>query len=205
MPSFDIIVTTYDRLDYTRKTIGSLIASGAHGACERFIIVDNHSTVEGMESFLNDMSHYQKVFILRRPLNEGWAAAVNDALGLSQAEYVLLSNNDVQYTEGFWIHMFDAIKQNPSIGILAGWRHTAHGLVAGGVQNESFDEMDNVPAVCWLMPKKAMADVGMLNVHGPCATKGGNGEDTDYVMRMKWKGYLTGATKQDVCTHMDGY
>ena len=205
MPSFDVIVTVYNRLDYTRRTIGSLMKSGAYENCERFIIVDNHSIDEGMEAFLTDMAHYQKVFVIRRPTNDGWGMAVNDALGLSRAEYVFLSNNDVEYEEGFMNEMFSAFGTVDKIGILAVWRHTAHGFTEGGIQNEHFRDMDNVPAVGWLMPKKAMEVVGMLPEHGPCLTKGGNGEDTAYVMRMKEAGFLVGAYGRDVAQHLDGY
>lgn len=208
MPSFDIILTTFNRLEYTRRTIASLIESGAHGACQRFIIVDNHSTEEGMETFLNHMAYYRKVFVLRRPSNDGWGTAVNDALGLSRAEFILLSNNDVEYKQDFYKEMFETYQQLPRIGILGVWRHTSHGFVPqhmGGIQTEWFKEMDDVPAVGWLMPKKAMEVVGMLSEHGPCATKGGNGEDTDYVDRMRAAGFLIGVPPTDVATHLDGY
>ena len=205
MPTFDVIVTTFNRLDYTRRTIGSLIKSGAHEKCQRFIIIDNHSTDEGMESFLNDMSHYQKVFVVRRPSNDGWATAVNDALSLSRAEYVFLSNNDVEYEDNFLDRMFESFSLYPNIGILAVWRHIGHGLTPNGINDANFRDMDNVPAVGWLMPKKAIEVVGMLSQNGPCLTKGGNGEDTAYVGRMKTAGFLVGAYGRDLGNHFDGY
>lgn len=204
-PTFDIIVTTFNRLDYTKRTIGSLFESGVVDVCERIIIVDNHSTEDGMEAFLTNLSHYKKVFIIRRPTNDGWGMAVNDALGLSRAEFVFLSNNDVEYQPDFWIPLFDAWKVHQNIGIVGAWRHTAHGLYSGGIRDSFFTEMDNVPAVGWLMPKKAMEVVGMLPEHGPCATKGGNGEDTGYVNRMRAAGFLIGVTPKDVAWHIDGY
>ena len=50
----------------------------------------------------------------------------------------------------------------------------------------------------------------MLSEHGPCDTKGGNGEDTEYVMRMKDKGYLVGVPKialneETLAHHIDGF
>ncbi len=205
MPSFDIIVTVFNRLDYTKRTIGSLLVSGAYEACQRLIIVDNHSTEEGMEAFLNDMAHYQKTFVLRRSQNDGWGMAVNDALGLSRAEYVLISNNDVGYEADFHLPMFEAFKIHPNIGILGVWRHTSHGFRTGGIMDNHFREMDDVPAVGWLIPKKTMEAVGMLPEHGPCLTKGGNGEDTAYVNLMRDKGYLIGVLPNDVAQHFDGY
>ena len=212
---FDIIVTVWNRLDYTKRTFASLISSGAVDACERLIIVDNRSTEEGTDAFLNDMynnmpnvSH--KVFLVKRNQNDGWGMAVNDALGLSRAPYLLLCNNDVEFDHDFVPKAFDVYNQQniargKEIGILALWRHIAHGEQVGGVKNEWFVELDNVPAVAWLMPKTAMMQVGMLPEHGPCFTKGGNGEDTKYVMMMKEKGFLIGTPTTDLAHHIDGY
>lgn len=212
MPRFDIILTTFNRLAYTQRTVASLIGSGALEACERLIVVDNHSIEDGMEGFLNDLAHYQKVFVLRRPRNDGWGMAVNDALGVSRAPYLFIINNDVEFQPSFYEAMLRTIMTtrqdipgvgSRGIGLLAGWKHTAHGF--GGFETEDFREMDNVPAVAWLMTKGAMAAVGMMKENGPCATKGGNGEDTDYVLRMKEQGFLVGAMREDVANHIDGY
>ncbi len=213
MPDFDIILTVWNRLDYTKRTVASLISSGAVHECERFIIVDNRSTEEGMKEFLHDLYANMpeisgKVWLLRRGKNDGWATAVNDALGLSRAQYILLSNNDVLYTYEFHKRMFEVFTQLPKIGILGVWRHTGHDFVRsnhGGVQTAWFREMDNVPAVGWMLNKKAMQEVGMLDELGPCLTKGGNGEDTKYVNRMKAAGWLVGVPIEDVATHIDGY
>jgi GT2 family glycosyltransferase len=205
MPTFDIILTVWNRLEYTKRTVASLIESGAYDACQRFIVVDNHSLELDMDSFLNDLMHYQKVFILRRPQNDGWGAAVNDAIGLSRAEYVFLSNNDVEYTSEFYKRMFESFEHHPMIGILGVWRHTGHGFTKDGINDEWFRDMDNVPAVGWMLPKKAMEAVGMLPEHGPCPKRGGNGEDTEYVGRMKENGFLVGVLKEDIANHFDGY
>lgn len=207
MPSFDIILTSFNRLEYTKRTVATLISSGAFHTCQRFIVVDNHSTEPGVEDFLNELAKYKNTFILRRPTNDGWGMAVNDALAISRAEYVLLSNNDVEYSMHFIGRMFrafEAFADNP-IGILGVWRHTAHSVVENGWSRTDFQEMTDVPAVGWLIWKPAMEKAGMLPEHGPCATKGGNGEDTEYVQRMKACGFLVGVLGEDVALHIDGY
>jgi GT2 family glycosyltransferase len=209
-PKYDVILTVWNRVGYTKRTVAYLINSGAIESCERFIIVDNRSTEEGMDEFLLDMytnmpnvSH--KVSLVRRHQNDGWGKAVNDALGLSRAPFVLLVNNDVELHEDAITESFKTFENQSNIGILALWRHIHHGFVEGGVMNEYFREMDNVPAVAWLMPKEAMEKVGLLPEHGPCMTKGGNGEDTAYVNRMKDAGYLVGVPGGNLAEHIDGY
>lgn len=207
---FDIILTSWNRLDYLKRTVASLISSSAIFACDRFIIVDNGSTESGVMEFLKDLQKNYRAFLVLLPENRGWGTAVNNALGLSRAPYLFVCNNDVEFSFEFYKKMLDIFEPNKwftnqSLGILGVWRHTAHGLVPNGVHNEIFDEMDNVPAVGWMMPKSAMEKVGMLPEHGPCLTKGGNGEDTEYVNRMKEAGFLVGVPKQDIANHIDGY
>lgn len=225
MPKYDIIVTVWNRLGYTKRTLASLIDSGAVAGCERLIIVDNCSTEEGISQFLDDMykdipNVSGKVFILRRAKNDGWATAVNDAINISRAEWVLLCNNDVEFKPDAVRLSFDtiqkvndAIEGPPSkfnhVGILGLWRHTGHGddIVDAHprFKTDYFVATDNSPAVAWLMYKPAMIEVGMLKENGPCMTKGGNGEDTDYVMRIKEKNYLVGSPIPDLAEHIDGY
>lgn len=220
---FDIIMTVWNRKGYTARTLASLIDSGAVNDCERLIIVDNCSTEEGMYEALDSIykdtpAVSGKVWLLRRAKNDGWASGVNDALGLSRSPYLLLINNDVEFTMDFHHKMLALIttpvwmrpdgKGEKGIGLLGAWRHTSHGFVApehNGIQASGFREMDNVPAVAWMLSKRAMIEVGMLKENGPCMTKGGNGEDTDYVNRMKEQGWLVGVPTEDVATHLDGY
>lgn len=203
--TFDIILVSWNRKDYLKRTVASLIQSGAYSACERFIVIDNHSMDTGISEFLDVLRGYQKTFVITRPDNDGWATAVNDAIGVSRAKYVLVCNNDVEFEPQFMDRMFEAIDHHPKIGILGVWRHTSHGFKVNGVYDRWFREMDDVPAVAWLMPKSAMQVVGMLPEKGVCLTKGGNGEDSGYVNMMKDAGFMVGVPAFDIGTHIDGY
>lgn len=209
MPNFDIIITNWNRLEYLKKTVASLIQSGAWADAERVIIVDNGSTEGGVHAFLEDLRRVHGVFLVLLPHNRGWGKAVNEAIGLSRSEFLLLSNNDVDYnTIDFhktMLQIMQVKEGDRAIGILGVWRHTGHHIVEGGVHDEKFDEMDNVPAVGWMLNKRAMQKVGMLPEKGAHPERGGNGEDSDYVMRMKEAGYLVGVPKNDIAVHIDGY
>lgn len=205
---FDIILIVWNRKGNTARTIASLINSGAASECDRFIVVDNCSTEEGMYEALDtvykDLTGLSgKVWLLRRAKNDGWATAVNDAIGLSRAPFVLLANNDVDFTPNFHHKMLNTMTQHENIGLMGGWRHTSHSYT--GVELSGFKEMTDIPAVAWMLSKRAMIQVGMLPEHGPCMTKGGNGEDSKYVQMMKAAGFLAGVSAEDVATHHDGY
>ena len=45
--------------------------------------------------------------------------------------------------------------------ILGAWRHIAHAMAKGGVRNQWFTQMDDMPGVGWLMPKYAMEKIGI--------------------------------------------
>lgn len=201
-------MTVWNRKGHTARTLASLIDSGAMNDCERLIIVDNCSTEEGMHDALDavykdTIGISGKIWLLRRAKNDGWGMAVNDAVGISRSPYLLLINNDVEFTPNFHHRMINTMLNEPSIGLMGAWHHTSHSYT--GVEREGFKEMTDVPAVAWMLSKRAMIQVGMLPEHGPCMTKGGNGEDSAYVQRMKAAGFLAGVTAEDVATHIDGY
>lgn len=202
-PSFDIIMVTFNRGDYTKKTVASLISSGAIEKCQRFIVVDNHSTDPELIDFFDFLRTMQKTYVITRPQNDGWGTAINDGLGLSRAEFVFFTNNDVIYQPNFLAPLFDAFAHTLDLGICGVWAHTGHSFQ--GISNAFLRQMDNVPAVGWLIPKSAMEKVGMFPEKGVCLTRGGNGEDTEYVGRMAQHGFIVGVPAKDVATHIDGY
>ena len=202
---FDIILISWNRLSYLQRTIASLIASNAINDCERFIIVDNGSTEAGVREFLEDLRKEYRAFIISCPENRGWGTAVNIGIGLSRAPFLFLSNNDVEYIVDFHKRMFESFEHQSNIGLLGVWKHTSHSFVKNGVMNNWFRETDDVPGVGWMLFKGVMEEVGMIYERGVCLTKGGNGEDSNYVERMKEAGYLTGVPATDLATHIDGY
>ena len=75
---FDIILVSWNRLDYLKRTVASLVMSGAVEACQRFIIVDNGSIEEGVKEFLIDLKDLYGAFVILLPHNRGWGTAVNE-------------------------------------------------------------------------------------------------------------------------------
>ena len=215
MDKFDIILTSWNRFEFLKRTIGSLVDSGAINDCERFIIVDSGSTEEGVIEFLKQIQDQYGAFLVLKPHNHGWGAATNDGLGLSRAPYLLRVDNDVEFEHDFHRTMLDIFAHQKNIGLLGVWKHIYHGLTnmtvgkdgqkRFGIQNEWFRETDDVPGVGWMMPKAAMEKCGMFPEHGVCLTKGGNGEDSAYVQKMKQAGFLTGVPVKDVAVHITGY
>lgn len=199
-------MTVYNRLDYTKRTLDSLFATCPPST--QFIIIDNNSEGQDMREYLNDLEDLNKRSVYRLGENLGWGAAVNYGLDLAGIKgcfddgYILVTNNDVIYEEGWYEKLLFLYEKYQNIGILGVWKHTAHGVL-----EDRFDMVvkDQMPAVGWLLTPQNIKKIGLFPVHGPCATKGGNGEDCAYCTRCSEAGLLVCGPKDDVAQHIDGY
>jgi hypothetical protein len=153
-------------------------------------------------NFPDNIESPQESHIIHSNTNVGWGKAINLAMDILKpdTEYILLSNDDVEYGSGWFEKCLALYDKYPKIGILGVWKHKAH-----GVKQDLGDMLvkDDMPAVGWLLKKSTMDIIGPLGEHGPCLTKGGNGEDTNYAMRAIEKGYWVCGPKDDVAQHID--
>lgn len=206
MKKLTVIVTVFNRLDYTKRTLDSLFATCPSNT--QYIIVDNNSEGEQMREYLGGLEDLNKHSIHRLNQNLGWGGAVNFGLEIAAAKgcmndgYILVSNNDVVYGPGWYEKLCFLYDKYPKIGILGAWKHTAHGVL-----EDRFDMVvkDQMPAVGWLLTTENIKLIGKFPEKGPCATKGGNGEDVEYCIRCAQAGLLVCGPKDDVADHIDGY
>lgn len=203
MQPITVIIITHNRVEYTKRTINSLLRTVPYA---NFIVYDNDSDEGyfglGMFEYLNSLDK-EKFRVIFSTNNDGWGSAVNFALTCTiDTEMILISNNDVEYKDGWFEKLLDLYEKYPQIGIMGVWKHQAHGVHK---DYGDMEERDDMPAVGWLMKKSIIDDIGNFPERGPCATKGGNGEDSHYVNMAKQKGYLICAPKEDVAIHIDGY
>ncbi len=199
MPPLTVLLTTHNRLEYTKRTMKSLLFTIP--ADTEYVLVDNCSTENGFEEYLNGMEELG-IKIIRMEENKGWGAAVNEGLRYCNTEYILVTNNDVEYKQGWFEQSIGLYGKYPQIGILGVWKHTAHGVREdlGDIQIK-----DDMPAVGWLVKRSVLDQVGDFPEHGPCSTKGGNGEDSAYVNRVHKEGLWVVGPKEDIAVHIDGY
>lgn len=201
MKPLSVIITTHNRLDYTRQTIESLFATVP--ADTKFFIFDNASDKE-TQDYLSSVcgSTRFNLHLIHSAENLGWGASVNKMLELVDTEMILVSNNDVVYHEGWYEKALALYEKYPKIGVFGLWKHVSHGVLE---DKGDLIVKDQMPAVSWLFKRSVMNDIGPIPVHGPCATKGGNGEDVGYCIMAANKGYLVCGPKDDLSRHLDGY
>ena len=80
------------------------------------ILVDNGST-DGSVAFVN--RSFPEVRVLPLPENKGFSAAVNAGIQASEAEYVVLLNNDTETEPGWLEALVRAAESCPEAGLLA--------------------------------------------------------------------------------------
>lgn len=96
-PSIDVVIPTFNGLNLLKKNLPPLFKL-APGLLNKVIIVDNGST-DDTKSFLDQ--NYKGVVYLKNNSNLGFSKAVNRGVSSSNADYVILLNNDVSVQKGF--------------------------------------------------------------------------------------------------------
>ena len=80
------------------------------------VLVDNGSS-DGSVAFVEE--NFPEIRIVRLPENGGFTAAVNAGIRASEAEYVVLLNNDTE-VEGRWLEaLVRAADEHPEVGLFA--------------------------------------------------------------------------------------
>lgn len=99
---YAIILVTYNQLHYTTQCVEALIPTLPEGT--QLIVVDNGSE-DGTVAWLKDrLSKFEGLDhgIIELKDNAGWCTAINTGLKVSDADYMVLLNNDV-LPHGDWI------------------------------------------------------------------------------------------------------
>lgn len=200
-----VILVSYRRLDMLKRTMESLLPTLPTGS--QMLIVDNNSPEPEVRAYLNNLARNPQVRVHYTD-NKGWAHAVNTGLDRysfmwKDFEYVLESNNDVEYKPNWWPRAKELMETYPQIGILGLWKSIHHGL------RKQFPDglmiKDNMPACAWLFRSKDLEGFLPFPEKGPTKQRGGNGEDCDVVGNVQATGKWVCGVHPDLATHLDGY
>lgn len=106
------------RSEYTKKTFKSLIST-VDLENHRLVVIDNNSCRETAD-FLHECMSFGYITLITNKANLGTAEAINQGIKLRKpGEYVIKIDNDVVIHQSGWVdEMEEAIKRDPSIGIL---------------------------------------------------------------------------------------
>ncbi len=114
--ALDIIVVNYNSGPYLKSCLESIYQQGKSDF-DRIIVVDNGSRDHSAEQALHACP---EITLISNRINRGFAAAVNQALGQSRAEQILLINPDVIVLPGTIGRLQDFMSRHPRCGIVGG-------------------------------------------------------------------------------------
>lgn len=207
-----ICILTYNKIEYTKECLKSLMKSKFSGKTE-IIVVDNNST-DGTREWLMDFQNLNtsddiSIVIIANKKNYGCTGGRNQACSAAQGEYIITLDNDVTIISDDWINkMLKFYKEYPEIGILgpklifpqephliqhAGLGVTEKGYVGywgyGKDRHETkyniTKEVQGLAGACWLLKKSIFLENGYFDdIYFPV-----NFEDIDFCYRIREKGY----------------
>lgn len=112
-PSLSVVIVSYNTKDLTLETIESV---GFEDSRE-IIVVDNHSSDGSVEALQKKFS--EKIHIIARKDNAGFAVANNEGIKASKGEIILLLNSDTIVQKNALEVMVNAFETYSSYGILS--------------------------------------------------------------------------------------
>lgn len=213
-PKIDVIIVTYNNLDYTKKCLESVLATTKYPNFE-VIIVDNNSS-DGTPQFLRGIEKENaNIKVILNKENKGFAGGNNDGLRISSGDFVVLLNNDTIVT-GTWLSDLKRIlEKNSELGIIGPVSNSVGNIQRISVGYEDPDDMQKwargfmrskdysykelrmVGFFCVMISRKVLDKVGLLDENFGI----GMFEDDDYCMRVKAAGFKVGYTDKVFIHH----
>jgi GT2 family glycosyltransferase len=114
-PTICVSIVTYNSARYIGKCLESVLDQ--RGAPMEILVVDNASSDETLRIL---ESYAGRIRLFRNERNTGFAAAQNQAIRASAAEWVLTLNPDVLLRPGFLRRLLDAGERDPGAGAVCG-------------------------------------------------------------------------------------
>ncbi|MFT4101337.1 MAG: glycosyltransferase family 2 protein [Burkholderiaceae bacterium] len=115
LPKVAIVVPTYNRHDLLKQCIESVLEKTDYANIE-LIVVDNNSDEPASLAYLETLRRDSRVRVLidRGPFN--FSALNNGAISQTDAEFVVLLNNDTEVIEAGWLGEMVGVACQPGVG-----------------------------------------------------------------------------------------
>jgi GT2 family glycosyltransferase/glycosyltransferase involved in cell wall biosynthesis/Flp pilus assembly protein TadD len=202
IPLTSIIILTYNALEYTKKTINSILDNTEQPY--EIVFVDNGSS-DGTVVYLRHLTEqHNHIKLIENPHNRGFAAGNNQGAALAQGKYLLLLNNDVLVSPDWLTSLVKGLVRDPKIGLIGPMTNSISGRQRFAEINYQDDEgfyefAQYVRTVNKdkLTPRRRIAGFAMLTRKSIFEQLGGfdesfgtgNFEDDDLCLRVRAAGY----------------
>lgn len=207
-PKVSIVIPTRNRLTSLSKTLSSLSGLDYPKSKIEIIIVDNGSTDGTFELIKNGKpgGFSGKIKLVRNKTNRGFAPALNQAIYLSQSDYILITNDDVIFDPPCLNELVALSESDPTVGITTGKMFFRNLSAQAGTKRMAFSgfkvnlwlgyqpydekgkntirDIDVATGGCMLIKRSVLKKVGLFDEkYFFC------GEDYDFSFRVRYSGF----------------
>ena len=110
-----VVILNWNTVDYLRNYLPGLISS-VKGHDAAVIVADNGSTDGSVEMLEKEFPEVERIVFDH---NLGFTGGYNKALGMVDAEYFVLANSDIEFSEGWLGPMLETMEKYPRTGACA--------------------------------------------------------------------------------------
>jgi len=191
----NIIVTTFNRINLTRICLETLLdTTGAH--C-RVTVVDNASSDDTVPYLEALAAKSDRITLYKLSRNMGVSVGVNLGLAMSDADYHLKLDNDIELRKPGWLEEMIAIAEgNAEVGLVgyqlfSRWYKAERVILGSGHAFRKSEACNN--GGCLLIPRRTYESCGFMNEdYGKYGF-----EDLDYGNRVLMSGQIIGYVDDD--------
>lgn len=224
-PYVDIIIPTRDNIEILKACIESILTKTRYQNY-RIIIVDNDSRVSDTLLYYESLADNQRVVLLKYPGAFNYSAINNHAVNESDAEIVVLLNNDTEVISDGWLNELVRQALRPEIGCVGAKlyfsnKRIQHGGVLVGINGvaghahrysrgdaqgycgrlQHPSNLSAVTAACLAVRRKTYLEAGGLDdVHLAVSWN-----DVDFCLKVKSQGYRNLWTPYAELFHHEGF
>lgn len=187
----DIIIPIYNGFEALQKCLESVFSHTSNH--HRVILLNDASTDKRVKPFLDGFSERTNVAVVHRQQNMGYLRNVNKTLKQFSRDVVLL-NSDTVVTNG-WLEELTLIASSSGVGIVCPLSDNATILSVDNNLLQNTERLGRfhgqwypIPTAvgsCMLMKKEILSQFGCFDEY----YHPGYGEECDYSMRIREKGY----------------
>ena len=183
---FSIVILTWNRLDFTKKTIDNIILKTT--VPNEIIIVDNGSITPGMFDYLENVKGNNKtigVKLIKNERNYGIAWGKNIGMYHSKGDYIFLCDDDILVPDNYAQQLMEICDKIPKVGVAGICVEPAKYSVQtiNGVRCRP-KPIGNVGGATMCLPRRVQKTIGFLNgsIYGL--------EDSDLDVRIRLLGLI---------------
>lgn len=181
--SLDIIIPTYDNLEYLIPCVNSILVHTALTDYMRIIVVNN-----GSPDVKKHMTENEQVLFVQADKNLGWEGGLKLGLEHSQAPFVCFMNDDtfVPFSSHHWLNFMLQLFQDQSVAAVGPTTNVVMGnqnIFFGNNTADPYPEVTYLIGYCMVVRRSYLDQVGGVDDTLP------GGDDFDLCIRLRKAGH----------------